>query len=454
MKNVIFTIFIIVGYSVYTRAQLYVQSGATLKTTNGAIVCLQDMDLNNNGILIQLVGDGRFVFNGVSNSFISGGTEAGFDVLEIAKTGPAILTLQHEFSVGSAINFTSGFIELNNNNITLATNALLVGERESSHITGTSGGYIQMTYPLNNAPFSLNPGNLGAVISCTQSLGDTYIRRGHVAQTNTGTGAYGINRFFDITPTNNTSLNAELDIHYFDSELNSLDATTLQVFKSPDGGTTWSDMGKTAGDTTDKFVGITGVNGFSRWTLASINTPLPVTLLSYKTVCGNGTGQIDWVTATEMNTADFDVEKSPDAVSWTTIATVAATDNISGSSYTVTDANLNGVAFYRIRTVDRDGHASYSPVFSGNCSTLSRPFLLYPNPAHTETVAQVAVRQAANATVQVFNSAGQSVYVSAVALAAGNNQVDIPLSGLAAGNYVVKILIAGSQALQASFIKL
>jgi hypothetical protein len=449
----IFTVFILVIYGFTTRAQLYIQNNASFRTTNGAIVCLQDMDLVNNGMLTQLAGDGRFVFNGVSGNSISGSLEPGFDVLEIAKTGTATLTLQHELSIQSAIYFTSGFIELNNNNISLETPALLIGESEISHIRGSSGGIVQIAVPLN-APFAANPGNLGAFITSSQNLGDTYVRRGHVAQTNSSTGAYSINRYFDIIPSNDVSLNAAFDLHYFDSELNGLDATTLQIFKSPDGGMTWSDLGKTDGDTTDKFVGVSGVNDFSRWTLASINNPLPVTLLSCKTVCGNGTEQIEWVTATEMNTARFEVNKSPDAVTWTTIATVAATDNISGSSYTVTDANLNGATFYRIRTIDRDGHASYSPVFSGNCTTLSRPFLLYPNPAHTETAAQITVQQSAQATLQVFNAAGQSVYTSSVVLTTGNNLVNIPLSGLAAGNYVVKIAIAGSQSLQASFIKL
>ena len=42
--------------------------------------------------------------------------------------------------------------------------ALLNGESETSSITGATGGYVEITNTLN-ASSSLNPGNLGAILS-------------------------------------------------------------------------------------------------------------------------------------------------------------------------------------------------------------------------------------------------------------------------------------------------
>ena len=111
-----------------------ISSGATFKTTGGILVTLQDIDLDNDGTINQLPGEGVFKFTGTQNNTIAGTNAPLFDILEIAKTGSAKISLLRIINIGSTINFTSGLIDLNSNNLFLQSTALLNGESETSRI--------------------------------------------------------------------------------------------------------------------------------------------------------------------------------------------------------------------------------------------------------------------------------------------------------------------------------
>ncbi len=200
---------------------LKVQTGAVIKNTGGAIITLQDMNLENDGTISQAPGEGGFRFSGSANNTISGTSTSLLDIMEIAKTGVAKVNLLQHLNIGSAINFTSGLIDLNGKNILLQPTALLNGESELSRITGTTDEYIELANTLN-APSSVNPGNLGAILTSAANMGSTMIRRGHQSQVNGAGAGNSIFRYYDITPANNTGLNATLRFQYFDAELNGL----------------------------------------------------------------------------------------------------------------------------------------------------------------------------------------------------------------------------------------
>jgi len=92
----------------------------------------------------------------------------------------------------------------------------------------------------------------------------------------TGNGNHGILRHYDITPANDVSLNAALNLYYVPSELNGLAESDLMLFKSTDNGQTWH--GKTGTvNLVDHHVGVTGVPSLSRWTAGAKSFPLFIT---------------------------------------------------------------------------------------------------------------------------------------------------------------------------------
>lgn len=265
-------IFFLIFYSTRIQAQLQIANGTTFKLEGNAILVLQDMSLVNNGSFNQTAGTVRFT--GTSNNAISGTQPTKIHVLQVAKTGTAELQLQRTLGINTLVSFTSGLLNLNNNNLELEPPALLTGETETTRIIGANGGYVQIVVPLNAAS-SANPGNLGAVITSAQNIGIVTVRRGHVAQNIAVVSRQSINRYYDIIPTTNTGLNATLRFNYFNAELNGRNEALLSLWRSNDN-INWTGAGFTSRDATVNFVQQTGIASFSRWTLTDIDFPTNV----------------------------------------------------------------------------------------------------------------------------------------------------------------------------------
>jgi predicted RecA/RadA family phage recombinase len=81
----------------------------------------------------------------------------------------------------------------------------------------------------------------------------------------------------------------------------------------------------------------------------------------------------------EQNVTDYNVEKSTDGRSFTTIGSVAGLGD-GRHSYTFTESQkLTGTAYYRIKQIDRDGRATYSSILTLHNS--DHQISIYPNPA-------------------------------------------------------------------------
>jgi hypothetical protein len=435
---------------------LKVQAGAVIKTTGGAIITLQDMNLDNDGTINQAPGEGIFRFTGTADNTISGTSTSLFDIMEIAKTGAAKVTLLQHLNIGSAINFTSGLIDLNGENILLQPTALLNGESELSRITGTTGGYIEITNTLN-APASINPGNLGAILTSAANMGSTTIRRGHQSQVNAFGAGNSIFRYYDITPANNTGLNATLRFLYFDAELNGLTESVLTQWKSSNL-TSWTNEGFTTRNTATNYVEKTGITNFSRWTLSTPGNVLPVTGFVLSGRWLNNGAQLRWKTETEINNHHFNVQRfyqngqSP----FSDIATVP-TLHIGGNSvsttwYDYTDAAVSaiqGSIFYRIQQVDIDNRFS----FSNTIRISPDAILLFIDKVYPTIVESGLNIQTGNAplekmTISIHDMAGKLVLLKTVPYQ--SQLLSIPV--ISSGVYQLKIQ-SGQWEYKSSLIK-
>jgi hypothetical protein len=408
-------------------------AGATLSCTNNAIITLENINLENDGTIDLSSGDGVFRFSGTGQNTISGSGILILDKLEIAKTGNAKLLLNRNMDVIGSVNFVSGLIDLNTKVLSLHSTGVLQGENENSRIVGVDGGFVHRIQILN-APAAINPGNLGATITSSQNLGSTIIRRGHQSQTNGSGLGNSILRFYDIIPANNTALNATLRFQYFDAELNSLNESSLEVWKSSDN-MNWISRGFTGRDVTTNYVDKTGLSDFSRQTLSSPNNPLPLVWGTFNVKCNDNTTRITWETLQESNTQSFIVQRSNNGTAWTNVAVQsAAGQSHSTLQYSYTDLQT-GNLFYRIIQTDLDGRSTFSPVLHSNC-TDKNYFKVYPNPVFQNKV-QVAVYANAGNKVMftVYDNKGALVKQQQAKLQAGMNFLPVDLSLLAAGLY-------------------
>jgi hypothetical protein len=435
MKKIGITIAVFLISIPFIKAQLVVQSGATIKTTGNAIITLQDINLVNDGTISQQPGEGKFVFNGSANNTISGNSIPLFDIMEIAKTGGTKISLLQNINIGSSINFTAGLIDLNTKNILLQSAALLIGENENSRIMGNTGGYVEITRLLN-APAAVNPGNLGAMISTTQNMGSTLIRRGHVSQVNGNNAGNSIYRYFDIVPVNNSVLNATLRINYFDAELNGLTENTLVLWKSPDN-VTWQNMGFDTRDGAANYVQKAGLADFSRWTLSSATNVLLVHFMLFNLNCTGNAVSLTWKTAQEQNSASFQVQRSDDGIHFTTIGTEPAAGNSSiEKTYFYTDNTTSfGTSYYRIAETGIDGRLQYTGTNKVQCGAITDELKIWPNPVQQALFINITAMSASPASIKIFDNKGALVRIEHANLLRGNNMLSIDMSRLASGNY-------------------
>jgi hypothetical protein len=414
-------------------AQLTITSGAQFALTGNAQLTLSNIDLVNNGIFSA--GAGSVLFNGNTVSHITGSQNTTLYDLNIGKTAGSV-QLQVPIAISHQVIFTSGLLDLNGNDLNLGTTGMLVGEQEVSHIIGPNGGNVAFTASLN-APSSANPANLGIVITSTQNLGNTVIRRGHLSQTNIDGSGSSILRYYDIQPANNTSLNATLRLNYFDEELNGLDENALALFEKQ-GTQKWMNLGSDSRNTNTDYVEKNGISSMGRFTLSSSNSALPVKFIAFNTQCNGNAVLITWKTAQEINSNYYLVEKSSDGILWSVLGNVPAAGNAAvENDYSYVDNNAaNG--YYRIAEYDLDGKTTYTSVLSAACNS-QEAIKIWPNPASDIVYINMTVHTGSEAVIRLFDSKGALVKQQAAGLIRGNNLINIDIKGISSGLYFATI---------------
>ena len=177
--------------------------------------------------------------------------------------------------------------------------------------------------------------------------------------------------------------------------------------------------------------------------------PLPVTLTAFTAqTVQNRDALLKWNTATEVNSAAFEVERSFDGAAYAKVGEVAAQGTTATAhAYAFTDAGIaaraQGPVYYRLRQVDLDGTAAYSPVRTVSFSKVATAALsLYPNPAAASTSLDLsALPTTGSYQVLVLDATGRQVLAATLG---GGLPQPLNLTGLAAGTY--QVLVTGTLA--------
>ena len=100
--------------------------------------------------------------------------------------------------------------------------------------------------------------------------------------------------------------------------------------------------------------------------LAAVNAALalPIELLTFSVENRDKTALVRWATAIELDCAQFDIQRSSDAIGWFSIGKKpCAAPAGSGAHYDFTDESpLSGTSYYRLRQSDDNGSSAYGPV--------------------------------------------------------------------------------------------
>lgn len=213
---------------------------------------------------------------------------------------------------------------------------------------------------------------------------------------------------------------------------------------------------------TGRYVRMYGVTrgtgyGFSLYefqvygSLVALPRPLPVTLASFAAAPVAATVDVRWATATEHNSATFEVQRSADGTNFASLVVLPAAGNSqSPKAYQYVDAApLRTTGYYRLKQLDLDGQVAYSPVVvvqavaAAPATAAAAVVSLFPNPATDRATLQWNAPAAGAGRWYLATTAGRVVHSEAFAAQAGANAQAIDLGPYAAGSYVLTLETAG-----------
>ncbi|MCI1190105.1 T9SS type A sorting domain-containing protein [Hymenobacter sp. DH14] len=450
------------------QAQTLTNDGATLTVGSGATLYVVGAVQNNAGSTlsnagtVQLTGDltnagtlasgGTLLFSGTANQTFAPGTAtvATLVLNNTGATGARTLNLPADLTVGTALTLQSGLLRTAPTaTLTLPDGATLSGEGPGQYVQGNlrivraaGSGVLDFGHGL-----TLDRTGLGQVTATrTAGLLTDNVSRG----VNFSNAAYkGIDRIWTVETTTAPSAAVPVTLQWLADDDNGLSSfSPAQAWRAAPGSARWGAVGSPAAATvagsSRSFSFATAALG--RLTVSNAANPLPVELTRFTAEPLGADALLRWATASEKNNSHFEVEASADGRTFHRIGQVAG----HGSStqpheYQFLDPAIARYAaspvYYRLRQVDADGTASYSPVRQVAVVAGPAALALFPNPTTDRTATLTGAQP--GALVQVFDAIGRQV-LAATADAAGTAALLLPV-GHATGVYVVRV---GSKALR------
>ncbi|MGY3090484.1 hypothetical protein ACVWYF_003539 [Hymenobacter sp. UYAg731] len=388
--------------------------------------------------------------------------------------------LQRPLAVPGTLQLTSGNITTSATNLlTLSNNA--TGGSASSFVNGplarvTDVGAAATVFPVGKGkfyrPITLTSTAQAAASTYTAEQFEGNSSRSLAPGNGLGTAPLArvsSKRFYTVTSSNTAPGNFTGTITLtFGAEdyVNVPSSTDFVIAKRDATGpfaNQWTNLGRTTNTGPDSGAGGASVAGtltsasfqdFSDFVLGAQNdlsttnvleaiNPLPVQLTAFSAQRqADKTVAVKWATATEKNSARFEVQRSFDGREFATVATVAAQGNsMSPTTYATLDkAAPAAKLYYRLGQVDLDGTTAFSPVVTVAGSGEAAKVKLYPNPAHSRIsfIAEAAM------PYRVLNQLGQ-------ALLRGTTEAgttSIGLENLPTGLYFLELQTAAGRTVQ------
>jgi hypothetical protein len=379
----------------------------------------------------------------VSIAPASGAVAPTFKNMYLNKSGNSV-TLNTRVNIGVSASFNTGVVNTNVTNIlSFGNTSSVFGGSSLSHVdgpvqrTGNSG----FTFPIGDNGI-YRPLSITGAVNTTDSYSAEYFKATH-PYGGPSTYLYPIetvstceywmlrrlagiaNLFIDISwdtddctgpyITNPASL-----------LVSSWNATTNNWISQGSAGTTVSGTTGTVASAT--AINFSGLNP-TPITIASstADNPLPIELLDFKARAIGTDIELNWITASEVNSDYFSIQRSTDGHEFEEIARIASAHSHSGHTYQWLDKMASkGVAYYRIKQVDLNGEFLYSTIVSVEILN-EKSFLLLPNFGKSGTIMSTTVK----GEYAVYNNLG--VVVMRI-----QNSDTIDTTSLASGIYIVK----------------
>jgi hypothetical protein len=173
---------------------------------------------------------------------------------------------------------------------------------------------------------------------------------------------------------------------------------------------------------------------------------LPLHGITLSASLNAGVITIDWKTLSEQNVNKFELERSENGLNFTVVGNTPSKGD-GDHTYSTIDNQYNASAkavFYRIKSIDHDGHYSYSGVIKINLNEV-KGVIVSPNPFTTAVNLQFSVQGKTSGTVKIYTMEGKQVFGKHFELLRGINSIEADgLQKLPHGIYILELNVNGS----------
>jgi hypothetical protein len=177
--------------------------------------------------------------------------------------------------------------------------------------------------------------------------------------------------------------------------------------------------------------------------------PLPVKFLDFTATKNNNSALLSWLVENEdVNTALYEVEISTTGADFRKAATLQPLNNgRSSNSYSFTQDNLsgirnNGIIYFRIKQIDKDGKFVYSDIRNVRISGRGIVFGVYPNPVKQSATVSFDLENSEKISFVLTDATGKQVWGNQLQGVKGANFTSINMAKFAAGTYNLKLQTA------------
>jgi hypothetical protein len=148
------------------------------------------------------------------------------------------------------------------------------------------------------------------------------------------------------------------------------------------------------------------VTGFSGFFAKTTSFTLPLRLVNFSGSKHNNYNILQWETAEEVNTKEFELQISSGNGLWTTTTVLPAKGNTQ-NSYSYQDNDFySGKRFYRLKMVDQDGRFSYSQIV-GLGKEAGHEITIYPNPVQDNSIQINLAGYSGAVKAKLFDNSGK-----------------------------------------------
>lgn len=184
------------------------------------------------------------------------------------------------------------------------------------------------------------------------------------------------------------------------------------------------------------------------------SVPLPVELISFEGESKDRYNLLTWLTASEINSDFFTIEKSKDGKTFEVVGIVdgAGNSNIVSKYEKIDDNPYHGTSYYRLKQTDYDGTYKYSIPISLSLKSMYEDISVFPNPVTGNGYLTFNSLKDDDQTVVIYDVSGRLVYHEQYTIIKGDNKLVLETSLLTKGMYFIKIA-DGADGVNIKFIK-